>query len=188
MATKSRRINMQTVSRNDAAANAAAFRDCRDRNLHSQISICGMRRGGVVRRPFSKLQAWLIAVSPNRESLSLSARSSPPLSTHKPAKRRPSQARGREADAFRDSRVLGSALADPRTAIGEKSKVAAKPPPSVPGKLLRGGTASSPLSDPTWAAAASLPVVSELTLVDSPAAGVTRRRLTDHSDGVDRSG
>ena len=31
-------------------------------------------KGGVVRRPFSKLQAWLIAVSPNRESLSLSAR------------------------------------------------------------------------------------------------------------------
>ena len=30
-------------------------------------------KGGVVRRPFSKLQAWLIAVSPNRESLSLSA-------------------------------------------------------------------------------------------------------------------
>jgi hypothetical protein len=25
-------------------------------------------KGGVVRRPFSKLQAWLIAVSPNRES------------------------------------------------------------------------------------------------------------------------
>jgi hypothetical protein len=30
-------------------------------------------KGGVVRRPFSKLQAWLIAVSPSRESLSLSA-------------------------------------------------------------------------------------------------------------------
>ena len=32
------------VGRYDAAANAAAFRDCRDRNLQSQISICGMRR------------------------------------------------------------------------------------------------------------------------------------------------
>jgi hypothetical protein len=30
-------------------------------------------KGGVIRRPFSTLLAWLIAVSPNRESLSLSA-------------------------------------------------------------------------------------------------------------------
>jgi len=36
----------------------------RDRNLHSQIPVLRNEKGGVVRRPFSKLQAWLIAVSP----------------------------------------------------------------------------------------------------------------------------
>src|SRR5262245_45547737 len=35
-----------------------------DRNLHSKISILANDNGGVVRRPFSTLQAWLIAVSP----------------------------------------------------------------------------------------------------------------------------
>ena len=58
------RTATRTVGRHDAAANAAAFRDLRDRNLHSQISVCANEKGGVVRRPFSKLQAWLIAVSP----------------------------------------------------------------------------------------------------------------------------
>jgi hypothetical protein len=46
---------------------------------------CGVvhEKGGVVRRPFSKLQAWLIAVSPRRESLSLSARRSGALSAER---------------------------------------------------------------------------------------------------------
>jgi hypothetical protein len=36
----------------------------REQDLHSQILLLRNEKGGVVRRPFSKLQAWLIAVSP----------------------------------------------------------------------------------------------------------------------------
>ena len=32
--------------------------------IRERIPICANEKGGVVRRPFSKLQAWLIAVSP----------------------------------------------------------------------------------------------------------------------------
>lgn len=52
---------------------AAAFRDLAFWDLHSQIPELRNEKGGVVRRPFSKLLVWLIAVSPNRESPSLSA-------------------------------------------------------------------------------------------------------------------
>jgi len=35
-----------------------------DRDSHPWIVVLGNEKGGVVRRPFSTLQAWLIAVSP----------------------------------------------------------------------------------------------------------------------------
>ena len=46
-----------------AAVTAAAFRGLRDR-ICTRRSRSANEKGGVVRRPFSKLQAWLIAVSP----------------------------------------------------------------------------------------------------------------------------
>ena len=72
----------------------------RDRNLHSQISVLRNEKGGVVRRPFSKLQAWLIAVSPqpgvapaignDRQSLEHGRRDSAALGGDAAAQRTPS--------------------------------------------------------------------------------------------------
>ena len=125
---------------------AAAFRDIRaERDPRPRIALSRNEKGGVVRRPFSKLQAWLIAVSPRRESLSLSARSRQGLSVE--------GARSLTGTMTWHASVCLVFRAKTR----ERSGVAAKPPLSVPCKLLRRRNCSSPLSNLTRAAAASLP-------------------------------
>jgi hypothetical protein len=143
-------------------------------------------KGGVVRRPFSKLLAWLIAVSPNRESLSLSARPDHLLNAATDKALAGTRPRSRHLQGSSRSRFARANL-DLRAKKGTERGSRQAPALSVPGKLLHGGTAPSPLSDLTRVAAASLPVVSDRTVVDSPAAGDTRARLTAPSCGVDYS-
>jgi hypothetical protein len=97
----------RSCDRYDSRREAAAFQGSSvfaraTRNSRERVSGLAHEKGGVVRRPFSKLQAWLIAVSPQPESHSLSALR-------------------RDALSLRTGTERG----------------AAKPPLSVPGRLLR---------------------------------------------------
>ena len=132
----------------------------RPESATSQISVLRNEKGGVVRRPFSKLQA----LADCRQS--------------------PAGSRTR----YRHAARAGLESLDARISCngrGTERDSRQAPAHSVPGKLLRGGTAPSPLSDLTRATAASLPAVSDRTLVDSPTVGVTQGRLTDPPTCVD---
>jgi len=132
---------------------ASVFQDLpRVRNPREQIPDLRNEKGGVVRRPFSTLQAWLIAVSPQP---------------------------GVAVAIGTTSRSL-----EPRRE-GDGAGVPPSPARSVSEHAPPGRNCFEPLAELTRAAAASLPIVSDRTVIDSPTAGVTQERLTAHPSGVD---
>ncbi len=158
------------------------------KNSRERVFDLAQRKGGVVRRPFlGGSRPELIAVSPQPGVAVAIGTAALPLERLKVGARPPRDDLPRERlRGFARSRFALANLDSMQRQGTERGSRQAPASPS-PASSSDGGTAPSPLSDLTRAAAASLPVVSDRSLRSSPAAGVTRRLLTAPPKCVDRA-